>query len=221
MRNKSFAQRLNTACDGHPHIPSYGQGRQTWIKEQLDVSHEAVRKWFTAESRPRPEKMKALARVLEVDEAWLALGITPDLTPVEQKVRNAEAEEAVNVVTGLLQMNGSRCAFPSEKDPNAGYVDVYSIQRGVQLAIHVSLAKVVAAGQLKFVIPKEYEYCRVIGVVHARPNRVHLLNMTHDMIDKYKTRKGGFFEIIVTYKDGVYSSCQDQWVKIESFAKGL
>lgn len=220
-RDKAFAQRLNTACDGHPHIPPYGQGRQTWIKENLGVSHEAVRKWFTGESRPRPDKLKMLAAVCEVDEAWLALGITPDLTPVEQKVRNAENEGAVNVVTGLLQMNGSRCAFPSDKDPNASYVDVYAIQRGVQLAIHISLAKVMAANQLKFVVPKEYEHCRVIGIVHARANRVHLLNMTHDMIDRYKTRKGGFYEIVVNYREGHYYSGEDRWVKIESFQKDL
>lgn len=221
MRDTAFAKRLNSACDGHPHIPPYGQGRQTWIKENLAVSHEAVRKWFTGDSRPRPEKMKALARALEVDEAWLALGLAPDFTPAEQKVRNAEAEGAVNVVTGLLQMNGSRCAFPSDNDPNAAYVDVYSIQRGVQLAIHISLGKLLAANQVRFIIPKEYENCRVIGVVHARANRVHLLNMTHDMIDKYKSRKGGFYEIVVNYDKQAYWSGADQWQRIEDFKKDL
>lgn len=221
MRDVAFAKRLNGACDGHPHIPAYGQGRQTWIKENLGVSHEAVRKWFTGDSRPRPEKMRALAKALEVDEAWLALGLAPDLTPAEQKVRNAENEGAVNVVTGLLQMNGSRCAFPSDNDPNASFVDIYSIQRGVQLAIHITLAKIKSPNQLVFVIPKEYENCRVIGVIHARANRVHLLNMTHDMIEKYKQRKGGYFEVHVTYRDGAYYSGEDKWVKIESFAKDL
>ena len=221
MRDKAFAQRLNTACDGHPYIPAYGQGRQTWVKEKLDVSHEAVRKWFTGDSRPRPDKMKVLAAALEVDEAWLALGITPDLSPREKKARDATAEGAVNVVTGLLQMNGATCAFPSEKDPAAGYVDIYAIQRGVQLAIHISLSKKQADNQWKFIIPKEYEQCRVIGVVHARPNRIHMLNMNHDMIDKYKVRKGGFFEIMTSYRDGSYWSGADQWTRIESFAKDL
>jgi hypothetical protein len=221
LRDKAFAQRLNSACDGHPHIPAYGQGRQTWVKEKLDVSHEAVRKWFTGESRPRPDKMKILAMNLEVDEAWLALGITPDQTPREKKARDATAEGAVNVVTGLLQMNGATCAFPAEQDPASGYVNVYAIMRGVQLAIHVSLAKKLGDNQWKFIIPKEYEQCRVLGAIHVRPNRLHLVSMDHDMIDRYRVRKGGFFEIVASYHDNHYWSGGDKWPRIESFARDL
>lgn len=221
MRDKAFAQRLNTACDGHPHIPAYGMGRQTWVKDQMDVSHEAVRKWFTGESRPRPDKMKVLAARLEVDEAWLSLGITPDLQPRERKARDATAEGAVNVALGMLQMNGANCAFPGEKDPAAEYVDLYAINRGVQLAIHVSLAKQLSPGQYCFVLPKEYERCRILGAIHVRPNRVHFLNMDHETLEKYRIRKGGFYEVVVTYHDGGYWSGSDKWKKIESFGKDL
>lgn len=217
--DKGFSKRLNTACDGHPHIPEYGHGRQTWIKERLNVSHEAVRKWFTGTSRPRPDKMRELALALEVDEAWLSLGIAPDLEPRERRARNAQADGAVNLVTGLIQMNGGHCAFPDIKDPRGGFVDVYAIVRGTSYSVHVSLATTFAEGMFNFVVPKEYQECRVIGVVHARSTRVHLIDMTTDMIDRFKVRKGGYFLIGVNYHDASYWSGSVKWNRIDNFAK--
>lgn len=219
--DKAFAQRINTACDQNPHIPAYGMGRQTWVKEKMGVSHEAVRKWFLGEARPRPDKLALLANVLECDEAWLALGKKGDLDPREKRARSLNIEGAVNVVTGLLQLNGAHCAFPGEKDPAAAYVDVYAITRGVQLAIHAALGKEGPPNQYTFTIPKEYELCKVIGVVHARSNRVHLLSMDHENIAKYGQRKGGFLTIVASYHDGAYWSGADKWKKIESIAKDL
>lgn len=219
--DKGFSQRINTACDQNPHIPPYGMGRQTWVKEKMGVSHEAVRKWFLGQARPRPDKLTQLANVLECDEAWLALGKKGDLDPREKRARSLNIEGAVNAVTGLLQLNGANCAFPGEKDPAASYVDVYAINRGVQLAIHVALGKQGPPGQFKFTIPKEYELCKVIGVVHARANRLHLINMDFDMITKYAQRKGGFFEVMVNWHDNAYWSGQDKWTRIESFTKDL
>jgi transcriptional regulator with XRE-family HTH domain len=196
-------------------------GRQTWVKEKMGVSHEAVRKWFLGEARPRPDKLAALSRVLECDEAWLALGKKGDLDPREKRARSLNIDGAVNCVTGLLQLNGANCAFPGEKDPLAAFVDVYAINKGVQLAIHVSLGKQGPPNQYRFTIPKEYESCKVVGVVHARANRVHLLSMDHEMIEKYAERKGGYMEVGLTYHDNAYWSGQDKWTKIESFAKDL
>lgn len=219
--DKGFAQRINTACDQNPHVPAYGMGRQTWVKEKMGVSHEAVRKWFLGEARPRPDKLSALARVLECDEAWLALGKKGDLDPREKRARSLNVEGAVNVVTGVLQLNGANCAFPGEKDPNAGFVDVYAITRGEQWSINVSLAKQGPPGQFTFIVPKEFLMVKTIGVVHARPNRVHMLAMDHEMLTKYGTRKGGFVEVIMNYHDGSYWSGGDKWKKIENFAKDL
>lgn len=219
--DKGFAQRLNTACDQNHHVPPYGMGRQTWVKEKMGVSHEAVRKWFLGQSRPRPDKLRMLAGVLEVDEAWLALGIKGDLDPREKRARSLNIEGAVNAVTGLLQLNGAHCAFPGDNDPAATYVDVYAINRGVQLSIHVSLAKEGPPNQFQFTIPKEYERCKTIGVVHARANRLHLLNMDHDMLAKYAVRRGGFLEVMVDYREGEYWSGADKWKRIESFTRDL
>lgn len=196
-------------------------GRQTWVKEKMGVSHEAVRKWFLGQARPRPDKLAQLANVLECDEAWLALGKKGDLDPREKRARSLNVEGAVNAVTGLLQLNGANCAFPGEKDPAAGYVDVYAITRGVQLAIHVSLGKQGPPNQFRFTIPKEYEQCKIVGVVHARANRLHLINMDYEMLQKYAERKGGFLEVGLSYKDNGYWSGSDKWTRIESFTKDL
>lgn len=197
MRDKDFAQRLNTACDGHDLIPAYGQGRQTWVKEQLGVSHEAVRKWFTGQTRPRPDKMRHLARVLEVDEAWLSLGIIPDTPQEEKRHRGLAVEGATYCVAGLIQLSGGNIAFPQDTDPRAGYVDLYAIVKGAQYSINVALAKHVTNGTYKFTIPKEYEMCRVIGVVQVAPHRLHLLNLEYDLIEKFKSKKGGYVEMSV------------------------
>lgn len=216
--DKGFSKRLNTACDGHPHIPPYGQGRQTWVKEHLDVSHEAVRKWFTGESRPRPDKMRALSRALEVDEAWLSLGITPEITPAEKRQRNITLEGAVNVFMGLVQINGGHVAIPDDRDPRAAFVDFYAIIRGTQNPFHISLAQNMSEGVLKFVLPKEYDQTHVIGAIHAYPLRMHWIRMHRDLTDKHKVRRGGYFEIIVNRRGSEYFTGDDQWPRINTLS---
>lgn len=75
-----FAARLVEACDKNDAVPPPNYGRLRWIKEQLasrfaeSVSEETVRRWLSGEGRPRPKKLHHLAQLLNVDEAWLALG---------------------------------------------------------------------------------------------------------------------------------------------------
>lgn len=90
IRDKAFAKRLVLACEGNPNCPTdQSRGKQKWIYDNLlsefgvRVSAEAVRKWFAGESRPRPKVVSYIARLLEVDEAWLSLGITPELNAVK------------------------------------------------------------------------------------------------------------------------------------------
>lgn len=49
----TFSKRLTQACDDNPLIPDYDHGRQVTIANKLEVSQEAVRKWFTGDSVPR------------------------------------------------------------------------------------------------------------------------------------------------------------------------
>lgn len=217
MVDKGFSERLNIACDGHPHVPAYGQGRQSWIKESIGVSHEAVSKWFSGAARPRPTMMKALSNALEVDEAWLALGITPQMDPADRRVRNTQAEGATNAFMGLVQLNGARVSLPDDKDPRAEFVDFYAVFRGQQVPFHVSLANEIAEGTFTLTIPKEFDQCTVIGAVHARSMRLHCLKLTVPRIDKHKIRKGGYFEIIMTRRGSEYFTGDDQWQRIHNF----
>lgn len=140
VRHKDFAKRIEIACENHPHAPS-GHGRQIWLKNTLEenfseiVSREAVRKWFAGESRPKPKLMSIVARALAVDEAWLALGMTPTATPTEKRKQNALAAGAVNLVAAQIQLAGGHIAFPE----NADQYDINAIIRGKSHSIAVRL----------------------------------------------------------------------------------
>lgn len=219
--DREFGKRLNTACDGHPEVPAYGRGRQTWIKQKMDVSNEAVRKWFKGEARPKPNKMTALADLLGVDEAWLSLGIKPEMTPVEKRKRNAMASGAVNLVAGYIQISGGSIAFPAEDDPNANYADIYAILGGKQYVLHVALAEPTEPEHFKFYVPAEESVCRTIGVVVVGQANIHLINLKPQLLDKYKQRRGGYFEVDIRRDGDIYVTDEDQWPRILSFTGGL
>lgn len=140
IRHKDFAKRIEIACENHPQSPS-GHGRQVWLKNTLEekfsekVSTEAVRKWFAGEARPKPKMMSIVARALAVDEAWLALGITPTATPTEKRKQNALAAGAVNLVAAQIQLAGGNIAFPESSEE----YDLHAIIRGRSLNIAVRL----------------------------------------------------------------------------------
>ena len=80
-RETAFAKRLDQAMNRHPDCPG-AYGRYTWIvnrlqDHQIKVTIETVRKWVNAVSMPRRDKMAALAKILRVDETWLAMGTKP------------------------------------------------------------------------------------------------------------------------------------------------
>ncbi|MCQ4311706.1 hypothetical protein NAV33_07330 [Pseudomonas stutzeri] len=219
MADKGFANRLEIACDGHPDIPAYGKGRQTWVKEKMKVSHEAVRKWFAGESRPRPAKMSELATLLLVDEPWLSLGITPEMAPKQRKAQNARAGGAVNVFMGLLQLSGGHCAFPAEDDASAEAVSFHAIREGTQTSYLVALAQPIEEGGLRIILPKSYERCAVVGAIQTSPVDVDFIRMPHDLIDKYADRKGGYvvIDLVDHGGSGGYGTKEDRWPDIEKF----
>ena len=80
-RERAFAKRLTQALDNHPRCPP-DYGRLTWVTRELahqriNVTIETVRRWLTGLSMPRHAKMTALAKILQVDETWLAMGAQP------------------------------------------------------------------------------------------------------------------------------------------------
>lgn len=214
MKDADFAKRLAQACDQHELVPAYGYGRQTWIKEKMKVSHEAVRKWVNGESRPRPAKMKELAGLLGVDEAWLSLGIEPEATPQERKERSAKLTGAANVFLGLLQADGGSVAFPEEPQPP---VDFFAIINGRHLAFHVALAHKVEADQVTFRLPADFAHCTVVGAVRQDAMGMEFLVLPKAVIEQHATHHGGYVELAVSSRSGHYGVNSQKLSRLHSF----
>lgn len=209
IRDPEFAKRLESAADGHNLCPPMHKGRLTWIKAELtkrfkeDVSVETVRKWFAGGAKPRPEKTAMLAELLQVDVSWLHMGTDNNVGPRERKVRNAMADGAVNLVAGLIQMDGGHPAFPTEP----GVVDLHAIIKGAKYDLHVSLAD--ADGH--FHVPAEYTDTIVLGVV-KHGFGIEIYELTEDVIRDHGERRGAGYEVAVSTK---------KLKRIESFATRL
>src|SRR6266446_8548726 len=117
IRDAAFAKRLQLACDSHAHCPPLHFGRLTWIvrefksKFKITITTETARKWCAGEVRPRRQSMSLLAELLTVDEAWLSLGNEGETTADERKARNVMAGAAVNLVAGLIELDGGHPAY--------------------------------------------------------------------------------------------------------------
>jgi hypothetical protein len=167
------------------------------------VSPETTRKWFSGEARPRPEKMSMIAQILEVDEAWLSLGVDPEMMPRERKLRNATVDGAVNVLAGFIQMCGGHPAFPADEDTRAtkNHIDLYAIIRGAQYAFHVALASDDGDGKLRFSVPIEHVESVVLGVILTAPLQCKFVEITSEMIEKHGSRKTGLIELMIDAND--------------------
>lgn len=193
----TFADRLRQACDDSTLIPEFGKGRQVAIANRMSVTQEAVRKWFSGEAVPRPNKMSQLAEYLEVDEPWLALGIKPELDRHEKRRNLVTLNGAVHLVAGLIMLEGGMVAFPRDNDSRAGYTDLYAIMRGAQMAIHVSHARQISDGRYEIKVPREYADVKCIAVLGTSLGKFNFLNMTKQLIDEHKVKKAGDFVLSV------------------------
>lgn len=212
---KTFHQRLKAACDQQQQIvPEYGYGRQVFFARKLKVTQEAVRKWFTGEARPRPDKMKRLSVLLEVDEAWLALGVEPEVDRREKRRIGDKTDGAIYLLYGMFMLAGGHCAFPSDADPRREFVDFYAIIRAMQMAVHVSVGRETTKGVYEFILPQQYAEVRCLGVVHLGGMKFHTLDLTHDLIDKHKQRKAGGYSLNIHRRDNDYHTGADTWPRV-------
>lgn len=219
MAQTTFAQRLTQACDDNTAIPEYGKGRQVVIAKRLKVSQEAVRKWFAGEAVPKQGKMKELADFLEADEAWLTLGVEPELDRTAKRTSRRIVEGAVNIFVGMITIEGGQCAFPGEKDPRSAFVDFYAIMRGTQMAVHVSVGREVSKDRFEFIIPREHSDVRCVGFIHLGPGRFHMLEMQEPTIEEHKARKGGQFSLAAHFVEGKYYCGSDVLPRFRTFGE--
>ena len=103
----------------------------------MKVSQEAVRKWFSGESRPKQPTVRKLASALNVDYVWLALGTSHG----EIEKRRAAAgrqDSAVYALAGFVIEKGYNMAFaPADADH-----DIDAIGHGAHKVLVVRSANV-------------------------------------------------------------------------------
>lgn len=210
-----FHRRLKQVCDDSPIVPPYGHGRQVYIANKLKVTQEAVRKWFTGDARPRTSKIRDLAKVLEVDEAWLALGIDPAMDRKEQRQHSHTTDGAIHLLFGMFTIAGGHCAFPSENDTRKDFVDFYTIIHGSQMAIHVSTGRPTTKDNYEFALPREYQEVRCLGLVAAGGMKFHIIDLDARLIEDHKVRKAGGYAVSIANRESSYTSGGDTWPRIK------
>lgn len=217
IREPEFAARLEQTADLHPHCPPKHHGRLEWVadqmrKQNITVSNETVRKWFSGESRPTQDKAEALARVFDADASWLLLGEDHKVDVRERRLRNAMADGAVNVVAGFIQMDGGFPAFPEEHDKAAqtANVDLHAIIKGAKYDFHVCLGE--AQGRkVVFPVPARHSDVIVLGMVREGFS-ADIFELTPEIIDQFGKRGGGSIEVTV---DG------SKLKRVDTFSKRL
>ncbi len=159
-----FSKRLREACDRSIDVPGHGEGQQVDLANKMNVSQESARKWLHVGTRPRPKTMSKLASLLNVDEAWLALGVDPGLSETEKREWRENSTGAEYAVFGMLSLSGYHCAFANEKG-----VDFHAVGHGQHLSVSVSMAKDTLPGEYVAYLPiKNKDGLRMVAVPGAR-----------------------------------------------------
>ncbi len=205
--DKGFLRRLEIACENNAQCPP-DYGKQKWVRERIFQKHgiklsaEAVSKWFSGASRPTVKTMKHLASALEVDEAWLSLGKTPDLTPSEKKRYMLWADGSVNLLAGMIMLNGGQIAFNEDE---AQEVDFFSIIHGKHYSIKAA-AGIQQDDKVLFVLPKNTDRLLSLGIVGSDTfSGVSVIRLPNDIIEKYGKRRGTHTELLVDRASPGYS----------------
>lgn len=196
---QEFANRLTIACDNNDLVPEYNRGRLTWIVRELErfnvtVTKESVRRWFAGISIPRHDKLRVLAELLKVTEAWLAVGDSSAGTVSDQKLKRIHTDGAVNFALGVFAMEGFATANVEEDDPKRNDIHFYSIINARQLGIRASSGEE-SACKISFQASNIYEKSISLGVVKIAPLGYRLISIPAPVISKSGVRKGSHIEV--------------------------
>lgn len=163
--------------------------------------------------------MTSLAELLLVDEAWLSLGNEGETTADERKARNVMAGAAVNLLAGLIELDGGHPAYPEPDDAKAKDVDIYAIIRGAQYAFKVVLGHNDGGKSYTFSIPSGYRDVFVIGLVRIGPFQFDVLEIDAEMIGKNKENKGSHVTVTANKRGTSYTVGGSKLRQITSFAE--
>lgn len=229
VRHEDFAARMNQAADNNVHVPDLHHGRLTFIATKLTRDYgiptptETVRRWFGGFATPRKkETLEALAQMLEVDPAWLRMGARSDVTPREQKLRNAEVDGVVNVIAGMIQMAAASAAFPGPEERFAKdhHVDIHAIIRGGKYAFHVALGERLESGAIRYAVPVAALVPEVIalGVARREDFCFDVIELEQDAVQRLGERKSMALLVDV---DADGRTADHRWRRIRSFAERI
>lgn len=165
---------------------------------------------LTGESRPRPVLMKKLAGFLGIGEAWLALGVKPDLGGHRQWKYSRHAEAAAYLAFGLFMANGFSCVF-AEDHPD---VDFFATKDGQRTPVSVTISQ--SKGRAGHVIPVKLTYGQLfnVAVILTGKCSFDVIVMDHDGVTQHGDRPGDYINVTVTKGIG-YSTKKHRWVKLE------
>lgn len=218
--DRDFSDRLKQACNLRPELPRKGAGLHSWLKDKMGVSHETISKWFSGESRPRPARMKKLATILGVNEAWLAVG-SPLITSGAQKALEVRQEGIENIFMGLMKLNGAHCAAPDEAEDESSKTSFYAIREGVLTRYAVLLAEQ-HGHSFSCKIPVNYSSATVVVSFCTEPSRVLFFKIPHDLIDTFGKHMGGYIKIDIHFNKQNEESIkigEAEVVKMENFTE--
>lgn len=182
-----FARRLHEACDANEHVPPLYQGRQTWISEKLGVSKEAVRKYLSGTTRPRPKLMQQLADLVGVSVEWLAYGIEDAPTPKERSENARLADGAEQYISGMIQLLGGTAVYADEADREEG-VHLNIITGGRMRQVHIALGDV-NGDEVEFLSPVGFRGT-VIGVAPVDPEHPIVAVLEPSKLEEHSDVRG-------------------------------
>jgi len=212
---QELASRLNQAVAAHPLAPPTSHGRVTWLMRELnsrtgaDMSLNSVHKWLTGGSRPREDRIHDLAKLLNVDEVWLAFGKTPTDTAAVKDQRAVQANGASLVVAGLVELYGGRVVF--QDGPVGMRVNMGGKDFGVCAVVAQNTGE-----NLSVVVPEPVADARVVLVL-PRPKGSKAAGHV-DLVDvtDFPRKSFGGFSVLEARKgkDGRFSPLEaDDWRK--------
>jgi hypothetical protein len=225
IRDEDFAKRLQLASDNNTLCPPLHYGRLTWIVKQFwerfgeEITTETVRKWMGGEVRPRPKSMALLAQLLGVDHAWLSLGNAGETSAAESKARNVMAGAAVNLIAGLIEMDGGHPSYPDAGDQRSKDVDIFAIIKGAHYGFKVSPANNQNGKTYQFAIPSGYKDVFVIGLVRTGPSSFDMLELDAELITKHKENKGSHVSVTVEKRGANYTAGGQKVKQLSGFAE--
>jgi len=207
---KEFGKRLIIAVEGHPLAPPTPFGRQSWVIEKLQketstkVSNNTMSRWFNGQSMPRKDHIRALSKILSVDEIWLTLGKKP-VAPIEETGPGAaKAKGGALALAGMIEMKGGRVAFSADTTTPE---DLHISFAGVSFPA-IIVAPQQSEKDWTILVPEPAGDCRILAVALADPqsNCSACLDVV-DVTDCKRQVLGGFSVVVLEKrKDGTFKA---------------